>query len=80
MANPLFERQSSQQPMHGGSIFDAMFNQAYQNNPEFRDFANSMKGKTMEEACREKGIDPNQLIQARDNPQGFLSKFGMFGR
>lgn len=80
MPNPLFNRQPQQQPMQGGSIFDSMFNQAYQANPEFRDFANRMRGKTMEEACRENGIDPNQLIDARNNPQGFMSRFGLFGR
>jgi len=33
----------------------------YQNNPNFRQFANSMKGKTPEQAFKENGLDFNQF-------------------
>lgn len=38
-----------------------MFDQMYQQNPQFRDFANSMKGKTPEQAFQEKGFDFSQF-------------------
>ena len=69
MANPLFNNnfQSKNQ-----SIFsliqelktgnaENIFNQMYQNNPEFRDFANSMRGKTPEQAFQEKGLNFNSF-------------------
>lgn len=37
------------------------FNQLYQSNPEFRQFADSMQGKTPEQAFRENGLDFNQF-------------------
>ena len=80
MPNPLFDRRRQPAPMQGGGIFDSVFNQVYQSNPQFRDFANSMRGKTMEQACRENGVDPAQLFEAKKNPQRFLSQFGMFGQ
>ena len=69
MSNPLFDNQS--QPGNQG-IFGLIkqlksgnaqqfFNQMYQSNPEFRDFANSMKGKTPEQAFKEKGFDYNSF-------------------
>ena len=65
MPNPLFNNQP--QPGDQG-IFglikqlksgnaEQLFNQMYQTNPQFRDFANSMKGKTPEQAFQEKGFD-----------------------
>lgn len=39
----------------------AIYNQMYQSNPQFRDFANSMKGKSPEQAFREKGFDYNKF-------------------
>lgn len=39
----------------------AAFNQMYQNNPQFRQFADSMRGKTPEQAFRENGLDYNQF-------------------
>jgi len=38
-----------------------VFNQMYQNNPQFRQFADSMQGKTPEQAFRENGLDFNQF-------------------
>lgn len=38
-----------------------VFNQMYQNNPQFRQFADSMRGKTPEQAFRENGLDFNQF-------------------
>ena len=69
MANPLFENQTQpgnqgifaliKQLKQGGA--QGVFTQMYQNNPQFRDFANSMKGKTPEQAFREKGFDFNSF-------------------
>ncbi len=67
MPNPLFENQI--QPGNQG-IFglikqlktgnvDSIFNEMYQTNPQFRDFANSVKGKSPEQAFREQGFDFN---------------------
>lgn len=36
---------------------NAVFNQMYNNNPQFRNFANSVRGKTPEEAFRQNGLD-----------------------
>ena len=38
-----------------------MFDQMYQTNPQFRDFANSMKGKSPEQAFQERGFDFNSF-------------------
>ncbi len=38
-----------------------IFNQMYQNNPQFRQFADSMRGKTPDQAFRENGLDFNQF-------------------
>lgn len=35
--------------------------QLYQTNPRFRQFADSMRGKTPEQAFRENGLDFNQF-------------------
>ncbi len=36
---------------------NAVFNQMYNNNPQFRNFANSVRGKTPEEAFKQNGLD-----------------------
>lgn len=36
---------------------NAVFNQMYSTNPNFRAFANSMRGKSPEQAFRENGLD-----------------------
>ena len=38
-----------------------LFNQMYQSNPQFRQFADSMRGKTPDQAFRENGLDFNQF-------------------
>ena len=69
MANPLFDNQPK--PGSGG-IFglirqlrggdpQQLYDQMYQTNPQFRDFANSMRGKTPEQAFSEQGFDFNQF-------------------
>lgn len=67
MANPLLDGQG-QSGQGGANLLgliaqlkngnpQAIYNQMYQSNPQFRDFANSMKGKTPEQAFQEKGFD-----------------------
>lgn len=36
---------------------NAMYSQMYQNDPQFRQFADSMRGKTPEQAFQENGLD-----------------------
>ena len=71
MPSSLFPRQSSQ----NNAIIDAignlksvmqgnpqaLFDNMMQNNPQFRAFAESMKGKTPEQAFQEHGLDFNQF-------------------
>lgn len=38
-----------------------MYDNMYRSNPEFRQFADSMKGKTPQQAFRENGLDFNQI-------------------
>lgn len=57
----------------GSSVMDAVnqlralgnpnqaYAQLYQSNPQFRQFADSMRGKTPEEAFRENGLDFGQF-------------------
>lgn len=47
--------QLAQIRQQGSSNF--MFNQMYQSNPAFRQFADSMQGKTPEQAFKEHGLD-----------------------
>ena len=65
MPNPIFEGQEKPGNMgifgliknlRGGNP-KQMFDQMYQSNPQFRDFANSMRGKTPEQAFKENGFD-----------------------
>ena len=67
--NPLF--QNDPKPGSGG-IFgligqlkggnaQALYDRMYQSNPQFRDFANSMRGKTPEQAFQENGFDFSQF-------------------
>ena len=39
----------------------AMYDQMYRNDPQFRQFADSVKGKTPEQAFRENGLDFGQV-------------------
>lgn len=69
MSNPLFETQPQPgnqgifgliKQLQGGGA-EQMFNQMYRSNPQFRDFANSMKGKTPQEAFQKNGFDYNSF-------------------
>ena len=46
--------------MAGGNP-QALFDQMYQSNPQFKQFADSMQGKTPQQAFREYGIDYEQV-------------------
>lgn len=74
MANPLFQNQAnnSKNPLadminslktQGPS--EAVFNSMYNNNPQFREFANTVRGKTPEEAFSQYGLDFNQFRNQR---------------
>lgn len=39
----------------------ALFNNMMQNNPQFKQFAQSMQGKTPEEAFKQYGLDFNEI-------------------
>ena len=56
--NPLLD-QLSQIRQAGPS--NVIFNQMYQSNPQFKQFADSMRGKTPDQAFRENGLDFNQF-------------------
>ena len=53
---------SSSGPM--GMIERMIFNKLYQGNPQFRQFADSMQGKTPEQAFQEQGLDYSQFQNA----------------
>lgn len=45
-----------------GNILQRMiFNRMYQSNPQFKQFADSMQGKTPEQAFQEQGLDYSQF-------------------
>ena len=58
MAGTIFDRGSK--PDSGG-IFETIYNRMYRSNPQFRDFANQARGKSIEEVCAQHGIDPSQV-------------------
>lgn len=72
MGNILFQNNNSPKPK-GNQLLDQLhqirqtgpsnviFNQMYQNNPQFKQFADSMRGKTPEQAFQERGLDFNQF-------------------
>lgn len=41
----------------------SIFAQMYQNNPQFREFADSLNGKTPQQAFQENGYDISQIPQ-----------------
>lgn len=45
----------------GNLIQRMIFNRMYQSNPQFRQFADSMQGKTPEQAFQEQGLDYSQF-------------------
>lgn len=71
MGNILFKNNSPKPK--GNSVLDSiaqirrqgpsniMFDRMYRSNPQFRQFADSMKGKTPEQAFKENGLDFNQF-------------------
>ena len=54
---------------------DMIFNNLYQNNPQFRQFADSMRGKTPEQAFQEYGLDYSQFMNV--DPNQVRSNLGM---
>lgn len=52
-----------------------IFNKMYQSNPKFRQFADSMMGKTPEQAFRENGLDYNQYRNV--DPNQIRNSFGI---
>lgn len=56
----IFSRLKGLKDAIGGNP-QAVFDQMYSSNPEFRDFANSMRGKSPEQAFKEKGYDYSQV-------------------
>ena len=70
MPNPIFDNARNDPPNQGlfGLISqlrnggaDALFNQMYKSNPQFRDFANSMRGKDPRDAFKERGLDYDKV-------------------
>lgn len=71
MANMLFNRQQqNQRPMAPLQAFqqirsqgpsNTIFNQMYQNNPNFRHFADQVRNMTPEQAFNKYGLDFNQF-------------------
>lgn len=65
-------------PTNGGGPLNVMqrmiFNKLYQSNPNFRQFADSMQGKTPEQAFQEQGLDYAQFQNI--NPSQIKSMLG----
>lgn len=76
MGNPLLNRQQPQiptQPQQASSLrqqiqqlrqqgpSNVLFNQMYNSNPQFREFADKVRNMTPEEAFRQNGLDFNQF-------------------
>ena len=77
MANPLRPQMSqppqgpppNPQPLGGPAnlMQRLIFNKMYQSNPQFRAFADSMQGKSPEQAFQEQGLDYNQFRDINPN-------------
>lgn len=70
MANPLFKQsqQNDRNPisslvnsLRANGSSEAVFNSMYNSNPDFRAFADSVRGKTPEQAFRQHGLDFNDF-------------------
>ena len=68
MANPLFNRQPQKpnpiqqlQRLKASGSSNAVFNQMYNSNPNFRQFADQVRNMTPEDAFRQHGLDFNQF-------------------
>lgn len=59
----------------GNLIQRMIFNSLYQSNPKFREFANSMQGKTPEQAFQEQGLDYSQFQNI--NPAQIKNMLGL---
>ena len=77
MANPIFDK-FGQNNKKSGSIFDILYNRLYDSNPQFRDFANNAKGKSIEDLCMQYGIDPKRVtgMSQEDVLSTILTKMG----
>ena len=51
-----------------------IFNKLYNSNPQFKAFADSMQGKTPEQAFQENGLDYNQFKNI--DPRQIMNTFG----
>ena len=51
----------------GGILQKFIFNKLYQSNPQFKSFADSMQGKTPEQAFQECGLDYSQFQNISPN-------------
>jgi len=75
MASSLFG--NSRQPQQGNGIFSGMirtmFENKYNTDPRFRQFADSVQGKSPEQVCQEYGIDYND---ARKNVSDIFNQRG----
>lgn len=71
MASSIFGNRKGNSILDAVSQFRALGNpnqayaQLYQSNPQFRAFADSMRGKTPEQAFRENGLDFSQFRDFR---------------
>ncbi len=68
MANMLFNRNNQNntplvqlQQLRQQGPSNVLFNKMYNNNPQFKQFADSMQGKTPEQAFNENGLDFNRF-------------------
>lgn len=50
-----------------GLIQNMIFNKMYRSNPNFRQFADSMRGRSPEEAFKEQGLDYSQFQNVNPN-------------
>jgi len=77
MGNPLFDKGPSQRKGSGG-ILEMIYNKMYRDIPEFRDLANSAKGKPLDQAFAEHGQDYSQYRNMSENDIAqMLTKNGM---
>jgi len=58
--NPYPQQPTTQPAQQMNPMGSMIFNMLYAKNPQFKQFADSMIGKTPEQAFRENGLDYNQ--------------------
>ena len=75
MANPM-PNQPMGQGMGGPAnmMQQMIFDRLYNTNPQFRQFADSMRGKTPEQAFQENGLDYGQFMNV--DPNQIRNSFG----